>query len=254
MAKKLHVEFPDVYKDPNHKPEIAIALMDDFLACYGFASKEVMVKNLEQNPVLAEIFPIEGEVDEQYLRNIVRKMFVDLDTNEKQAERTAYIERLQDHIKGLPQDSLSEHQKLILLLISQYGSSDIGVLFACFFNILRLKEGESFVISPDEPHAYISGDLIECMVNSDNVIRGGLTPKLKDTKTLMELLKYEFKERKQNSGVELVNRLRTRLVEYKTGYSEFMVTKLSMGSCPEDQSIDICFNSLSIAVVLSGSA
>jgi mannose-6-phosphate isomerase len=60
---------------------------------------------------------------------------------------------------------------------------------------LKLKEGESFVISPDEPHAYISGDLMEAMVASDNVVRGGLTPKFKDTKTLVEMLKYEFKER-----------------------------------------------------------
>jgi len=66
------------------------------------------------------------------------------------------------------------------------------------------------------------------MVNSDNVIRGGLTPKLKDTKILMELLKYEFKDRKQNAGVELVNEGKTKMIEYKTGYAEFMVTKLEM--------------------------
>ena len=47
-----------------------------------------------------------------------------------------------------------------------------------------MRIGDSFVISPDEPHAYISGDLIEAMVCSDNVVRGGLTPKFKDTKTL----------------------------------------------------------------------
>lgn len=73
-----------------------------------------------------------------------------------------------------------------------------------FFNILRLNTGESFVISPDEPHAYISGDLIEAMVCSDNVVRGGLTPKFKDTKTLQDMLIYEFKERKSNSGVTLL--------------------------------------------------
>ena len=46
LAEKLHVEFPNVYKDPNHKPEIAIALCDDFLACYGFASAEKIKENL----------------------------------------------------------------------------------------------------------------------------------------------------------------------------------------------------------------
>jgi mannose-6-phosphate isomerase len=49
--------------------------------------------------------------------------------------------------------------------------------------------GESFVINPDEPHAYIQGELVEAMVNSDNVVRGGLTPKYKDTKTLCEVSK-----------------------------------------------------------------
>ena len=62
LAEKLHVEFPDVYKDPNHKPEIAIALSDDFVACYGFASAETIMKNLDENPKLAELFP--GEPNE----------------------------------------------------------------------------------------------------------------------------------------------------------------------------------------------
>lgn len=47
LAEKLHVEFPDKYKDPNHKPEIAVALVDDFLACYGFASAVTMQANLQ---------------------------------------------------------------------------------------------------------------------------------------------------------------------------------------------------------------
>ena len=140
LAEKLHVQFPDVYKDPNHKPEIAIALVDDFLACYGFASKELIKRNLEENPVLKEAFPFVGEEpDEQYLRDIVKKMFVELDTEEMKVTRTDYIQRLHQHIKGIPEEEWTEHQKLINLLIGQYGESDIGILFACFFNILKLK-------------------------------------------------------------------------------------------------------------------
>lgn len=47
MAEKLHIEFPDKYKDANHKPEIAIALEDDFLACYGFASADKIIENFD---------------------------------------------------------------------------------------------------------------------------------------------------------------------------------------------------------------
>jgi mannose-6-phosphate isomerase len=57
-------------------------------------------------------------------------------------------------------------------------------------NIISPKVGESFVCYPDEPHAYIQGELIEAMVNSDNVVRGGLTPKYKDTQTLVEVRIY----------------------------------------------------------------
>jgi len=41
-----------------------------------------------------------------------------------------------------------------------------------------------------EPHAYISGECIECMANSDNVIRAGLTPKLRDIPNLVSNLTY----------------------------------------------------------------
>lgn len=46
LAQILHEKYPDKYKDPNHKPEIAIALSDDFKACYGFCSAEKVKSNL----------------------------------------------------------------------------------------------------------------------------------------------------------------------------------------------------------------
>ena len=70
LAEEIHAKFPNIYKDPNHKPEIAIALGDDFLACYGFASAETILNNLKENPALGETFPLrEGtsQSDEQYL-------------------------------------------------------------------------------------------------------------------------------------------------------------------------------------------
>ena len=46
------------------------------------------------------------------------------------------------------------------------------------------------MIPPHVPHAYIKGELCECMINSDNVVRGGLTPKQKDISTLLQILPY----------------------------------------------------------------
>ena len=111
-------------------------------------------------------------------------MFNELDTADNEATRRSTIESIVQNINSLEESQRSQHQNLCLKLVSQYGTADIGILFSFLFNILKMKTGESFVISPDEPHAYISGDLIEAMVSSDNVVRGGLTPKFKDTKTL----------------------------------------------------------------------
>jgi mannose-6-phosphate isomerase len=46
LAEKLHAARPDLYKDDNHKPEIAIALTDDFTACFGFLTPSSLRENL----------------------------------------------------------------------------------------------------------------------------------------------------------------------------------------------------------------
>lgn len=103
LAEKLHAKFPDKYKDPNHKPEIAIALSDDFAACYGFAPAEKIVANLEANPALKETFSLgEKQVpDAQYLQQCIETMFLTLDTEEKKEELTNIINKMGEHITGL---------------------------------------------------------------------------------------------------------------------------------------------------------
>jgi mannose-6-phosphate isomerase len=62
-------------------------------------------------------------------------------------------------------------------------------------NIIRLSPGEAIYIGPNVPHAYLDGDLVECMACSDNVIRAGLTSKYKDVSTLLETISYAAVER-----------------------------------------------------------
>lgn len=45
-------------------------------------------------------------------------------------------------------------------------------------------------MGPNGPHAYISGDILECMALSDNTVRAGLSPKHKDVDTLLRMLEY----------------------------------------------------------------
>lgn len=67
---------------------------------------------------------------------------------------------------------------------------DVGILCLFFLNIIELEPGQAIFLPAQIPHAYLSGDCIECMACSDNVIRAGLTPKFKDIDTLLAMLNY----------------------------------------------------------------
>lgn len=85
--------------------------------------------------------------------------------------------------------ALTKKEKLVLSLEKQY-PGDVGVLAAFFFNYVKLNPGEALYVGANEPHAYLSGDCIECMATSDNVVRAGLTPKYRDVETLCSMLTY----------------------------------------------------------------
>merc|ERR550525_94848 len=81
------------------------------------------------------------------------------------------------------ESSSDQVSALFLRLYGQY-PGDVGCFVIYFLNHLRLSPGQSMFLGPNVPHAYLSGDCVECMANSDNVVRAGLTPKLIDVPTL----------------------------------------------------------------------
>lgn len=85
---------------------------------------------------------------------------------------------------------LTSEEKLVLRLEKEY-PGDVGVLAAFLMNYVTLNPGEALCLGANELHAYVSGDCIECMATSDNVVRAGLTPKKRDVKTLCDMLTYK---------------------------------------------------------------
>ena len=69
---------------------------------------------------------------------------------------------------------------------------DRGVLSVYFLNLLTLAPGEAVFLAPDEPHAYLRGTIVECMANSNNVVRAGLTGKFIDREVLTRMLTYRM--------------------------------------------------------------
>lgn len=70
--------------------------------------------------------------------------------------------------------------------------NDIGLFVFFFLNFIKLEPGEAMFLKADDIHAYVSGDIIECMASSDNVVRAGFTPKFKDVDTLTQMLTYSY--------------------------------------------------------------
>jgi mannose-6-phosphate isomerase class I len=68
---------PDIYKDPNPKPEIAIALSDDFTAFLGFMPVEKILANIESlAPKLLEKVPASTD---SFLKELCLYLFNELD-------------------------------------------------------------------------------------------------------------------------------------------------------------------------------
>eukprot|EP00931_Biecheleriopsis_adriatica_P009618 TRINITY_DN110687_c0_g1_i1.p1 TRINITY_DN110687_c0_g1~~TRINITY_DN110687_c0_g1_i1.p1 ORF type:complete len:561 (-),score=125.48 TRINITY_DN110687_c0_g1_i1:21-1703(-) len=198
LATRLHKERPDVYKDPNHKPEIAIALTDDFQALCGFRPISEIVEMLDHVPELVILI---GDAAAKGLReagsDAVRAasalktaystmMHAPSESVEEQSK--ALIARTSKPAWGTPQ-MVKAAFELTRKLHDQFGD-DIGIFSVFFMNHVHMAVGECLYMAQNVPHAYLSGDIVECMACSDNVVRGGLTPKFKDIEVLCDMLNY----------------------------------------------------------------
>lgn len=94
--------------------------------------------------------------------------------NLSQTELVKIIDQLLNQIKNTKQKSDEE-----LVFIEQFEKFgyDVGLISILLFNYVQLESGEAIFTDAGIPHAYIKGNIIECMANSDNVVRAGLTPK-----------------------------------------------------------------------------
>ncbi|KAI9064743.1 mannose-6-phosphate isomerase [Trametes sanguinea] len=203
MAERLHKERPDVYKDANHKPEMALALTP-FQAMCGFLPLQDIAAYLDAVPEFAALVP--PTIAQQFL-SVAASATPSSDPHAKAAFKDVFsavmtaspdvfqpaLERLvARYAAGTDVRAAVERadvRELVLRLHGQF-PGDIGVFCAFMLNHLTLQPGEAIFLAAGEPHAYVSGDIVECMATSDNVIRAGLTPKLRDVPNLVAGLTY----------------------------------------------------------------
>lgn len=176
------------YKDDNHKPEIMVAL-SDFWLLHGFLPEAKLRATLTETPELSSLLPL---FDTEGYYGLYKSVMEQTDE-----ERTRILGPLLDRIipqfkSGLLDKSSPDYWAAKAALSFRSEAPDQGIYSIYFFNIVFVKPGQAVFQDAGIPHAYLEGQNMELMANSDNVLRGGLTPKHVD---VPELLKHVvFKE------------------------------------------------------------
>jgi len=171
------------FKDPNPKPECVCALTPFWVMC-GFQPIEAIRSHFE--PFAAFLGddgqPLHREDPHLHLRDFL-KTLLEMDPHRKNRLLQAVREWLEHHPAP---DVVTEWVPKLMRAYPE----DIGSLAPFFMNVRCLQPGEALYLPPKTLHAYLEGMAIEIMVNSDNVVRGGLTPKHIDIPTLLGIVRF----------------------------------------------------------------
>ncbi|KAK1757042.1 RmlC-like cupin domain-containing protein [Echria macrotheca] len=172
LAAKLNKQDADTFGDPNHKPEIAVAL-SKFETFAGFKPLS-QIEPLFRLPALRPFVPKDTPDKwlDQTLREVVRTIIKSDGATVKSALET---------LRSTPKADLGDSGHYILDLLprleEQYGPEDPGTIVALTcMNFMVLSPGDAIFIPADGIHAYLSGDIVECMARSDNVVNAGFCP------------------------------------------------------------------------------
>ena len=247
QAVELHQKDPTHYPDDNHKPEIAIAL-DSLIALVGFKPAEEIKKVLRNYPEISnylgnDCVAMLNSANESNLPahvNIIKQVYTIMMKKSltHEPELAKALHSLEQRLI-VSNKKLTEAEKFFLELKKKYGT-DVGLFSLFLLNMIHLKPGEGIFLSAGIPHAYLKGNIVECMANSDNVVRAGLTPKFKDVKTLLQILRFDF------SGVPILKPdNRKSEFTYQTSVPEFRVTR-----CNYDQNMIVITDNHSPKVYL----
>ena len=193
-AKELHILDSSQY-DSNPKPEALIALTDVELLC-GFCKPTKIlnsIKSIEQfkslfsanDMSLLESMCVDGK-EELFLKFVCRQVLSD----EELACKLSVS--LYNDIEK--KKKRSNEEEWIYNIRQLYPHGDVGIFFFYILNLLTLKSGQCMFIESGKLHAYLSGQLLECMCNSDNTLRAGLTDKPKDVDALIDVADFSVSD------------------------------------------------------------
>jgi mannose-6-phosphate isomerase len=212
------------YRDTSHKPELLVALQP-FEALAGFRPAARTVELLQALAV-SDLDPFIDLLSDQSDADGLRALFTTWITA-PQPDVDILVPAALDGAIGYVISGATEfaaEAKTVLELGERY-PGDAGVLAALLLNRINLAPGEAIYLPAGNLHTYLRGIGLEAMANSDNVLRGGLTPKHVDVAELLRVLDFTptpeeaLRPSTHREGPELV---------YETPADEFAVSALTL--------------------------
>jgi mannose-6-phosphate isomerase len=242
------------YKDRNHKPEVHVALTP-FWMLHGFRPLEEIATTLHEIHEFHALMPDFGKrlqaagTNQPARQTLLRDLYQTVMTL-PQERVDALLDPLLDRLRKSPPASKDDPRFWALRAAGNFplpgGHRDRGILSIFLLNLVRLAPGQATFQPAGTLHAYLEGVNVELMANSDNVLRGGLTPKHIDVPELLRVLKFDAGKPEIING-EAVSAEET---VYATPAAEYRLSRLTLGS---GHSCQIKRDGPQILIVLEGS-
>lgn len=228
------------YRDDNHKPEVICALTT-FWGLNGFRPLDDLECQLARfcPRGLSKVLAACPSTSPQQALQCLFERLLQLAGSEKDA---VVAEALDQARRFSPEDPIGHW---VQTLQAAY-PGDIGVLAPIVLNLVGLQPGEAMFLPAGQLHAYLNGVGIELMANSDNVLRGGLTPKHIDREELMRVLRFE------PGAPDIVAARSLSAIEthYPTPADEFTLSRLTL--TPEVTYTAAAARNVEILLVING--
>ncbi len=230
------------YKDDNHKPELMLAL-SEFWLLHGFKPEEELMSILVTVPELKFLQSVYSAEGYKGLYKTVMEM--------PQQEVNTALKPLLDRILPLYKKQQLRPQEehfwaaRAALTYNEGEKIDRGIFSIYFFNLLNLHPGEAIFQDAGLPHAYLEGQNVEIMANSDNVLRGGLTPKHVDVPELLKHVRFEA----THPHIIRENDTPGHITVYRTPAPDFELNRISLLAGEE---VTMQSHSVGIFLVLQG--
>jgi mannose-6-phosphate isomerase len=188
------------YRDEYHKPELIVAISETLDALSGFRPLDEVRGILEvlRAADAAADAPAPGALDlleehlsgDDPLRDTVEWLLRD-----GRGGDTGEASWVTERVTALAASSLARDSAYALSfatvgVLAEAYPGDPGIVISLLLNRVRLRRGESLYLAAGNIHAYLDGLGIELMAASDNVLRGGLTPKHIDVTELLDVLDF----------------------------------------------------------------